>query len=221
MAIARDTQSEGNSGGTSITFAHTCNGTERLLLVYVADQDSTADNVTGVTYDGVAMTKIVSLRAANLYNRGFSMWGLVAPSTGTNNIVVTRTNSANNVNALGMSYTGVSQIMPTIFDTSDEDGVIALTCNVTIANDGSWAVMGATSPSGVPSAGTNATYLIKDPDYSGGENAYAVDNSGYGVISAGAFSLQVNSASSGKMAGVMVAFSPPVIAVGKSFSQII
>lgn len=58
MAIAFDatTTSSLGSAVTSITFSHTCTGSNRILFVCTANNGGA--NVTGVTYNGVAMTNI-------------------------------------------------------------------------------------------------------------------------------------------------------------------
>jgi len=75
---------------SSTTFSHTCGtGLNRLLLVAVNTQGGgTNANHTAVTYAGTALTKQVTGRGAN-NNIDGTMWYMVAPATGTNNVVVT------------------------------------------------------------------------------------------------------------------------------------
>ncbi len=57
--IAFDSATNGGSGtGTSLTYAHTCSGSARLLRVGVNLYNPGTDDLTGVTYAGVAMTQI-------------------------------------------------------------------------------------------------------------------------------------------------------------------
>ena len=91
MAIAYDTVSKGNIDGNSgsLTISHTCSGSDRLLVVATAIYDSTPSTVSGITYNGVALTKI---NHRTQTNSRAEMWYLLAPDTGTNNVVVFRTN---------------------------------------------------------------------------------------------------------------------------------
>lgn len=87
MAIATDASSLTSSGGysNSLTISHTVAGTDRLLPVGVHCRSATAD-VTGVTYNGVAMT----LQGTNENSGvvGMQWYSLVAPATGTHDVVV-------------------------------------------------------------------------------------------------------------------------------------
>jgi hypothetical protein len=58
MAIAFDASSVGHQdfGGT-MTISHTCTGSN-LVLVAMAANASSADKVSGVTYNGTAMTRV-------------------------------------------------------------------------------------------------------------------------------------------------------------------
>src|SRR5205809_294622 len=105
MPIAFDAVVDGGLTNVTTThsYAHTCAGSDRLLLVAVLI-GATADDVTGVTYNGVAMTRVGtiadSLRRVYLYE-------LVGPASGTHNVVVsTGTNQL--IIAGSASYTGVA-----------------------------------------------------------------------------------------------------------------
>jgi hypothetical protein len=107
MAIAYDSSSSGTANpGTSATFSHTCSGSDRLLLVGVLTNDTT-DKITGVTYNGVAMTRGGAQAADTTGFMGFWYY-LIAPATGANNVVISRSDSGL-VGGMSDSYTGVSQ----------------------------------------------------------------------------------------------------------------
>lgn len=114
MAIARDSStglSASASGATSFTYAHTCAGDDRYLFVYVFDATTSEASVTGVTYNGVSMTKLVSARRGDS-DRYIHIFGLVAPATGANNVVVSRTGTTSVMRSGAVSYTGVDQTNP-------------------------------------------------------------------------------------------------------------
>lgn len=156
MAIAFDAQSaSAYSGTTSLTFAHTCTGSDRLLTVGVYGG---ADRITGVTYSGVSMTFINKLlmtgAAAGQY---IYLYYLLAPASGANNIVVTAS-AATDMYGAGSSYTGVKQTgQPDASATqATASSQLSLTTSLTTVADNCWIVGHAYSNNAV-TAGTNVT----------------------------------------------------------------
>lgn len=104
MAIAYNSTSSINSqtsSASSLTWSHTCNASDTKLVVCIGGRST----VSGVTYNGVSMTKVIetSLMFGYQYN---SIWYLDSPTTGSaQNIVVTY--SGANVNRMGVSV-GIS-----------------------------------------------------------------------------------------------------------------
>lgn len=110
-----DAASAGTSGTAvaSLTYAHTCSGSNRLLFVVVGYGDTPANayEVTGITYNAVAMTRSwVKHGTAWVHNEG---WYLINPATGANNVIVTFTNSVFQCASGGVSFNGVNQTTPT------------------------------------------------------------------------------------------------------------
>ena len=116
-ALAVDATSSGTaSAGTTLTVAHACGtGTDRLLVVSVsASDDNTASETTiptGVTYNSVAMTKLDgnAVNKSGTDQVGSSIWYLVNPTTGTNNIVATFGATMSDMALGGLSFTGADQ----------------------------------------------------------------------------------------------------------------
>ena len=118
MAVAFDATANGSGSAiSSLTFAHTCTGSNLLLVVCVAWADTSVSgaSLTSITYNGVALTQYSSNGAGVGTNE---VWYLIAPSTGAHNVVVTWTNvnpaeapSTNGV-AGSLSFTGVDQTTP-------------------------------------------------------------------------------------------------------------
>jgi uncharacterized repeat protein (TIGR01451 family) len=77
------------SPGNSLTFSHTTTGTNLLMVVGVSMNISgrNTTTVSGVTYNGVALTSAGT--AISITNRRTELWYLIAPATGTHNVVVT------------------------------------------------------------------------------------------------------------------------------------
>lgn len=110
MAIAWDAASGAqNNYTTALTFSHTIgSGSDRLLFVSFIT-NNTSDKITGVTYNGTAMTRTMARQAGG--NFWMYVYHLVAPDTGTNNVVVSAS-SGSLIWACSSSYTGVNQTSP-------------------------------------------------------------------------------------------------------------
>ena len=140
MALAFDAGSGSNDGGgaaTSLTWSHTCTGSELVLLVGAFLDNLTSDTITGVTYNGVALTKI--LGAVGSSNEGYmTFWYLIAPATGAHNVVVSFT-PANNISACALSLTGSDPTAPIDSSNSGTNGGgSTLTLATTVVSGGCW-----------------------------------------------------------------------------------
>lgn len=153
MAIARDAFSDGTtSGTTTLTVSHTCTGSDRGLGVAVFFD---TDNISSVTYNGVAMTKagqhdFVSNRIAGYY--------LKNPASGTHDIVVTCA-ANNNISLIGFSYTGTNQTTQSLtFIDGGTSTTTPKTTSLTPVADNSWIVLvGRNNTTGNLSASTGVT----------------------------------------------------------------
>ena len=104
MAIAHDSTTTVQTNATSpLTFSHTCTGSD--LVLFVTSVSNTSETTTGVTYNGVAMTKVGEVTDTNGPTQ--YLWVLFSPSTGANDVVVT--NSGGVMAGGAASYTGVDQ----------------------------------------------------------------------------------------------------------------
>lgn len=130
MSIARDTNTgivSANNG--SFTFSHTCSGTDRLLIVVLTARGGASDTISGVTYNGVAMTRIRA-KDHSSSTEWIYIYALLNPATGSNTVSVTK--SASNVSYWGaVSYTGVDQSQTLTAITGEStSNVISLTSTV-------------------------------------------------------------------------------------------
>jgi len=120
------------SAGTTLTWSHTIgSGTNRMLIVGVAMRATT---VSGITYNGVALTKIRSDRPGSDVDS--ELWYLPEaslPSTGTYDVVVTGSVSQQWI-AGAVSYSGVSQLGDN-FGTSVVSPTTSSSLNVTTLAD--------------------------------------------------------------------------------------
>ncbi|ANS03547.1 hypothetical protein [uncultured Mediterranean phage uvDeep-CGR2-KM21-C338] len=82
------------SSATTVTISHaTGTDLQRLMLVGIV-QDSSDEDPSAIAYDGVTLTKLEE-QAATGGSPNIQVWYLVAPSTGTNNLVLTWASSLN------------------------------------------------------------------------------------------------------------------------------
>lgn len=122
--------------GTSITYSHTCTGTNRTLIVS-AEANTGSDVVTGITYNGVAMTLVGKVSSGTMWSY---LYILVNPASGANNVVVS-ISSSNYVRALSASYTGTLQTgQPDSFATNYTAGATSLVTSTTVVKNNSWVV---------------------------------------------------------------------------------
>jgi len=107
MALAYDATTKQDSSGyvNSLTFSHTCTGSDLGLIVQIACRTGVAD-ISGVTYNGVAMT--ASATAENTNVCGVTTWKLIAPASGANDVVVSL-GGYKLLTAVASSFSGANQ----------------------------------------------------------------------------------------------------------------
>lgn len=209
MAIAFDTATVDNASGTSLTFSHTCTGSNRFLIIGVfSDGASGGDVVSGVTYAGVALTRANTQNSAAGGNRLYTYY-LVAPATGANNVVIS-TSSSVSISGFAQSYTGVAQSSP-IDDSetmADTNTTATLSFTSTVAND--WGFMLAVNQTNgnTNSTGTNYAFRLRRTGATPNNFQQSGDTNG-SLGSAGAETMTV-AASSG---------TPTLTAVGVIFKE--
>lgn len=95
----------------SVTISHTTAGTNRLMLVGVGI-DPHGESVSSVTYNGTSLTLIGRVEDSGSHSR-VEIWSLVAPETGTHDVVVNLTGNGHNGVTVGvMTFSGVDQATP-------------------------------------------------------------------------------------------------------------
>lgn len=102
---------------STYSWSHTCTGSNRFLAVDVALL-SAGQTVTGITYNGVALSLIGAKTTVTSFGR-VECWGLANPSSGSNTIAVTFSGSIAS-SSEAVSYTGVHQTSPTEAFNSDQ-----------------------------------------------------------------------------------------------------
>ena len=110
VAVVDFTNSKIQTGtSTGTTLAHTCSGSDRMLHVVVAFDSvgGGAPVVSGITYDGVAMTLVDDVGGGGAGRRLF-LYQIAAPATGNNNIVVSWGSTSVQAWVASISTTGVA-----------------------------------------------------------------------------------------------------------------
>lgn len=186
MAIAYDSSSSGFVGtASSLTYSHTCTGTDGLLLVYALSNSGAAGTITGVTYNGVAMTMVVEFSTGS---GPFSVWYLNNPATGANNVVVSADRGTNAIGSGSVSYTGCNQTSSVIdsTNTGTDTGVSSIGKSVTSTVDNCWGViMTYSGNNGGHTAGTNTTERLDN-------NYVFIGDSNSAITPAGSLTLNVS-----------------------------
>jgi hypothetical protein len=221
MAIAFDAQSNSGAPGwgasaTTLTWSHTCTGSNRILIVgaygYMASGGLIA--ITGVTYNGVALTKIAGINGtADALNQNTELWYLIAPATGANNIVITWASSVQFKSGSGMSYTDVDQTSPIDSSATGQSGstgsasATSQTLTTTVVASNCWLTGIVSARGGVPAAGTATTLR--------GTNTSSFSSGGDSntTVSTGSQSLQWTS-TNGAWPGGVIASIKPFVATG-------
>jgi hypothetical protein len=194
--------------GTSLTWSHTCSGSNRILFVGITIL-SGSDLVTGVTYDGVAMTRVATIVETG-GTQTLYLYALVNPATGANNVVVSVSSSIT-IRATSASYTGARQSgIPDASGTKTTASTTSQALAVTTVTDKSWMVSFAIGTSDQPAASTGVTSRQSATNRALGDSAAD-------ITPAGSYSMTWTSPTSTNMAVVQASFAPLVATAGGAF----
>lgn len=108
MATKDATSSTHGQAVSSLSWTHTCTGSDLLLMVH-SGTNGTPVSTSGVTYAAVALT---SRWSGSRNWTAASGWSLVAPATGANTVAITLSASEDTAFGQAISYTGVDQTTP-------------------------------------------------------------------------------------------------------------
>ena len=161
-AISVGTSSGTFGANSQFTLSHTvASGTDRLLIVAVAQQNPSANHVTSVTYGGVALAKIAPSWDNNSNNE-VSLWLLAGPAVGTANVVAQIRDSGGTLRSekavvRAVNFTGVDQSDPIRISTGDMGISNSITVTVpSVTNDVVFSVVATTGDADAitPTVGT-------------------------------------------------------------------
>lgn len=182
---------------TTITISH--NAGSGNCLIVLAGNEGTTGVITGMTWGGVALTRLTDITyAGSGATQGDEIWGLQDASPGTQNLVITKPLLINNRTVCAISSYGLTSTSATFPDDSavDQDvnpSASSLAVSVTTTLDncilvGKGFFVGSASDD--ITAGTDTTevsgYRIV------GKTDLALESSPLSVGTAGAHALQIN-----------------------------
>ena len=142
--IAVDSSSSGSTDNSAIiTVAHTTSGENRLMLVGISGELD-GETVDSVTYNGIALTLVEAEENVVSLDASVQIWQMVAPVTGTHNVVVNLSGGGHNGVVVGVTtFTEVNQTNP-ILAVITESGDSA-TPSVTLPSASDELVFGVVS----------------------------------------------------------------------------
>lgn len=158
MAIARENSANVNqsTGSSTYTQSYTCTGSNLTLVVGFVT--GTTDNVTSVTYNGVAMTQAQKVQMAGS-NRWSYIYYLIGPATGANNIVWNFSAGQDIVFGGIASYTGTNQTAIDGSQTDSVNGATSLTNSQTVTANNSWVSVFFYTTGTSMAAGSGASFF--------------------------------------------------------------
>ena len=202
MAIALDAVTDqAQASGSTYSFSHTCTGSN--LILWVGIFGDTTDTLTGITYNGVAMT-VYQKVGMGFGDRWIYLCYLVNPATGSNTVEATFSASTF-AKAVAVSYTGAKQTgQPDNGNNWTDLFTASISHSVTTVADNCWMVFIAkTNGVGTPTAGTGSTSR-------GGSNSFSFFDSNGAITPAGSYTMECSVGGSAVWGSCMASFSPAV-----------
>ena len=188
-----------NAGSGNLTVAYTVSGGSNELLLACTVGD-TSDHLTGVTYNGVAMTLVAKAATAN--TRWMYLHYVLGPASGTHNFVFT--SSGGYVIPVATEYSGVRQSSQPDASASNNNTSASITTSVTTVANNSWAAL-CQGDNNSSAAGTGSTLRAIGAAFG---DVALYDNNGP-VTPAGSVSMTVTSNSGPQEQGtIMASFAP-------------
>lgn len=131
----------GTSVGTSLTWSHTCTGSDLVLFIGVIGRGVlTANDTLGITYAGAAANLIQRFEPTLAGVAWLELWAVFGPATGANNIVVTFGSSTSH-SAVASSYSGGAQSGVVDAEVlASEDGSGSLDIAITTVMPNCWLI---------------------------------------------------------------------------------
>lgn len=195
----------GSTGsGNTLSFTHTIGAgcTDPILIVGAAGGSTFTNDITGVTDNSVACTLVGDVDIPG--DRFIYQFYCTAPSTGSNAVVITSSDSNSFIGGASASYCGVAQTSP--FDastTNSHSGTGNLTTTLITNVNNDWTMLIGEFSGGFVGAGSGSTLRTTS------NNPQEFDSNAP-ITPAGNTSMTITA--TGSSASVMAAFKPFVAA---------
>ncbi len=164
FAVAFDTSGLDAEVNTVATLSYTVTGSNPYLYTNLGYEPTRT--LLSNTYNLASLTSVVGQVLFQGGGSAFDLQYLVAPATGTHNIIATWTGSGGK-SISASSFTGVNQIAPPANSTNTQvNGASPLTQSITTTIANSWIVWGF-GVSGTASASTNTTIRQQEALFNG------------------------------------------------------
>jgi len=155
----------GNNGGStqSLTYSYTVGtNSNRLLLVNVVG-DTSADDISSVTYSGASMTLLKKVQTPG--DRWHYLYYLLAPASGSNNVVITSA-SAHYLISEATSWNNVAQTGQPLANATNTaiGGVISMTTSLPASSNNVIVAESMWAPVGIL-PGNGSSELIADSTF--------------------------------------------------------
>lgn len=219
MAIARDANSPatGNASTTSISWNHTCTGSNLILVVYAYAENNAT--ITGITYNSVPMTQ--AAMAGPTSSRRVYAFYLINPATGTHSVAVTASGTCA-LNGWSASYTGAKQTgQPDATNSASHSSSTSESISVTTVANNSWIVgVFADDNGGTHSATGSWSKLAQGAGgftNAGGWNGLSVYDTNGNVTPAGATTVGASSTAAAADTFIVGVSIAPAVAVNSNF----
>ncbi len=183
-AIAYDTSLSGSCGAapTTQTYSYTVTGSNPILYVTVFTV-ATTDTVSGITYNGSAMTRVGTISNADFGD--VFLYRLVGPATGAHNVVVTYTGSPVFGCSTTSSYTGAKQSGGVFVSATNRAESNTVSISITPNSANNWIAMGQANSGTAPfGGGGSATVRLVNAN-----NAASVMYDSNGTVSTGSVTM--------------------------------
>lgn len=149
-----------NTGASSLTFSSpNVSGNNKIGIVGVLVQ--TDLSITGITWNGVAMTFIAGKTDAATSER-VEQWYIINPTAGVTNVIISRTGSSNALIGAALYYSSAKQSAQPDANTTDRQTTGTYAVNLTTIADQAVILMVSRGASGNTfTAGANTTIRVQ------------------------------------------------------------
>jgi hypothetical protein len=112
-AVGPSSAGQSATATTTLTWSHTCSGTNRYVLVGVSmGQNPDTSRTMSATFGGTSMTSLGLVHSGGSTAGLVQLFGLVNPAAGASTVTVTASGTTDTLSGGSMSFTGVDQTTP-------------------------------------------------------------------------------------------------------------